>query len=991
MVHIYLPPDFNYNELTWDNVDDDKRKPLGCFNYYDDNLPEKQQNWPFDNLGDNFLQLDESQYQDSSNDWKYPHVVDVDVRMFKKRGVSESSLFNYWDKIQHPDNYDETVAPLDVQFYFYPRPSKFYNSDGDIEYYDVFDEKDVNLLMEDFRDGYYYLAMVDWGDGSQREYNDEPLKLGYDTIARHNYERAGIYEITGYMIRVELGEDNETPIGVVSNTKFTIRININEELDDEFEYLGGTGYSFIPYQDTTPIIGGISENSLYYNSISRQLGDGSIETYFDKYSDRLNSENALYLMNESKNGSNIQNYQNSVNDIGAGELIFNGLYNKAGELGSSIGFVDLQLPRFFKGVKPIWEMLGFNGIYSDSPPEEAGEIVDSITADDFSSNMGDGIDSNSWEQLGGTTEQFDEIDIDDDGVISYEELLDFCDINGDGVITLSEWLESGLSEELYYSILYPTYCTDSSACNYLEEADSCIYPVPLNIDIQTVPASDSFGPWTWTNSDLTMGTGTWSITPGPPLSGNFCTATECRAIWEAKSTFNIEETLQSESIGGSGEIQIRLLNPTNGYGYHSSFNQNGSYLDNMYSLRQDYTTGENYVVGNLTEIRAGYTYYIWTDAATPFIEFTWSEGFFYNYGGNNSNMQFYTDACPDDGVNMNNYDFYASQIGEPCWVGFDCQDYEGEFEGEPMYWNSYCSQYYFNNDTEEWEWFYDAGIEQPQCVVFCEEQYVQVPCYSSGECAEFNYVDDTRGYTSYHCDYGLNDNNYDDTSGGLCASCVGSTPEAHQSCQIAQNQHVCQLISNSLPPEMGAKCQYVAHSIYDYHEDVCPDGYQCNSESGTCESDNLMVLSGESQPHPGNPASPSYWKKIIPKDYDIYINRVDLEWDDNYYYPTLPTFNADGSFSENIGEKMLFGTVGRNWNEDDESAAVTNEQYQDNDLILNYTSEYLDRGVLEDMSGYDNVGMCMNDYRLEYDEKTIQPIKKNRKFKLDKGNENKAF
>jgi len=152
-----------------------------------------------------------------------------------------------------------------------------------------------------------------------------------------------------------------------------------------------------------------------------------------------------------------------------------------------------------------------------------------------------------------------------------------------------------------------------------------------------------------------------------------------------------------------------------------------------------------------------------------------------------------------------------------------------------------------------------------------------------------------------------------------------------------------------------------------------------------------MVLSGESQPHPGNPASPSYWKKIIPKDYDIYINRVDLEWDDNYYYPTLPTFNADGSFSENIGEKMLFGTVGRNWNEDDESAAVTNEQYQDNDLILNYTSEYLDRGVLEDMSGYDNVGMCMNDYRLEYDEKTIQPIKKNRKFKLDKGNENKAF
>ena len=68
--------------------------------------------------------------------------------------------------------------------------------------------------------------------------------------------------------------------------------------------MGGTGYSFIPYENTTPIIGGISQNSLYYNSISRQLGflndgSGQITTYFEKYTDRLNSENALYLINEN--------------------------------------------------------------------------------------------------------------------------------------------------------------------------------------------------------------------------------------------------------------------------------------------------------------------------------------------------------------------------------------------------------------------------------------------------------------------------------------------------------------------------------------------------------------------------------------------------------------------------------------------------------------------------------------------------------------------
>ena len=51
----------------------------------------------------------------------------------------------------------------------------------------------------------------------------------------------------------------------------------------------------------------------------------------------------------------------------------------------------------------------------------------------------------------------------------------------------------------------------------------------------------------------------------------------------------------------------------------------------------------------------------------------------------------------------------------------------------------------------------------------------------------------------------------------------------------------------------------------------------------------------------------------------------------------------------------------------------------------------MDKGVLEDVSGYDNVGMCMNDYIMEYDEKTIEPIKKNRKFKLNRGKQDKAF
>ena len=118
------------------------------------------------------------------------------------------------------------------------------------------------------------------------------------------------------------------------------------------------------------------------------------------------------------------------------------------------------------------------------------------------------------------------------------------------------------------------------------------------------------------------------------------------------------------------------------------------------------------------------------------------------------------------------------------------------------------------------------------------------------------------------------------------------------------------------------------------------------------------------------------------------INNLNT-WVGDYYYPVLPNrFDTSGALQNN---NIPFGTPGRMWNEDDVEAPITNEQYQDDSLLLNYTSEYIDRGVLEDTSGYSNVGICMNDYRLTYDEKTIQPIKRNRKFKLNKGNDNKAF
>ena len=62
------------------------------------------------------------------------------------------------------------------------------------------------------------------------------------------------------------------PVGIIHNEKFSLRININEGLDEDFKYFGTEGFSFLPLIDTSPTIGGYSKESIYYKSIKRQLG-----------------------------------------------------------------------------------------------------------------------------------------------------------------------------------------------------------------------------------------------------------------------------------------------------------------------------------------------------------------------------------------------------------------------------------------------------------------------------------------------------------------------------------------------------------------------------------------------------------------------------------------------------------------------------------------------------------------------------------------------
>ena len=221
----------------------------------------------------------------------FDFVPDVDVRT--KKGPDNygvGSLIEYYDSVIDEEKYIDTSAPLEAQFYFYPR----YNYDK------VFD-LEKNIIYNDFRNGMFYLYDIDWGDGSPKEFESEPKKLGNNVAVYHTYEKSGIFEITGYMFRMKPDIDYN-PLGIVSNQRFTLRINVNENLDEDFRYFGSDGFSFIPYKNTLPLVGGYSEEGIYYKSIKRQLGfideDTKISTAFLRDGDKLKTEIALTKMED---------------------------------------------------------------------------------------------------------------------------------------------------------------------------------------------------------------------------------------------------------------------------------------------------------------------------------------------------------------------------------------------------------------------------------------------------------------------------------------------------------------------------------------------------------------------------------------------------------------------------------------------------------------------------------------------------------------------
>ena len=145
----------------------------------------------------------------------------------------------------------------------------------------------------------------------------------------------------------------------------------------------------------------------------------------------------------------------------------------------------------------------------------------------------------------------------------------------------------------------------------------------------------------------------------------------------------------------------------------------------------------------------------------------------------------------------------------------------------------------------------------------------------------------------------------------------------------------------------------------------------------------------------GNPTNPRYWKNIIPTDYSIF-NRQGLggeiidtyseqdwlgqnEYGNTYYYPVLPKYDQSGRFIEDDfpNDKIPFPL----------EAPITDENDSDKSLLIHIMNESMDTNIIKDISGNDNLGFVIMDYKPNFNTETLSP-EKVKKIKIIKTSTN---
>ena len=118
-----------------------------------------------------------------------------------------------------------------------------------------------------------------------------------------------------------------------------MRIQVNEGADNEFEYMGGDGFTFITYKYTVPVVGGITKNSIYYKSIKRQLGlletGDVVDVEFKNAGDR---ETDLFFATRADGGALTEHFRIASDGYGEYEAARNDIIRFTGANSGEITF-----------------------------------------------------------------------------------------------------------------------------------------------------------------------------------------------------------------------------------------------------------------------------------------------------------------------------------------------------------------------------------------------------------------------------------------------------------------------------------------------------------------------------------------------------------------------------------------------------------------------------------------------------------------------------
>ena len=133
----------------------------------------------------------------------------------------------------------------------------------------------------------FYLFKLNWGDGTEIEYTDEPKLLESTVIFEHYYEKPGFYSITGIVYQYT-GDTH----GIRQYEKFQTNILLNPSSNYEINL-----YDY----DNFASLGGLSKNSAFVKSLYSIIGINPINGNTDRASleviEKLNELDKLQILN----------------------------------------------------------------------------------------------------------------------------------------------------------------------------------------------------------------------------------------------------------------------------------------------------------------------------------------------------------------------------------------------------------------------------------------------------------------------------------------------------------------------------------------------------------------------------------------------------------------------------------------------------------------------------------------------------------------------